>query len=163
VTGNSLSPEQRDSVFGSVNEAFDRAASRAAQQIDDINGAFEMYGIQPRGPALSRGERTELSFRDVVREMTPNIPGVQLEDLPSPFFRGPITAEGTNLEGRTFWRNLPAEQADALTRQGVDAAGLIMERYRDFFKDNRIASPTTPNGLYDDRSWSLRRLVPGMK
>jgi hypothetical protein len=163
VTGNSLSGEQRDSVFGSVNGAFDRAASRAAQQIDDINGAFEMYGVQPRGPALSRGERTELNFRDVVREMAPKIPGVQLEDLPSPFFRGPITADGTYLEGRTFWRNLPAEQADALTRQGVDAAGLIMERYRDFFNDNRISIPITPNGLYDDRLWSLRRFVPGMK
>jgi len=160
ISGNPLSDDQRTSVYNALNTALDRAAARTAQEVGDLNRWNDMYGPGSGGSYIDPSERTELNFRNVVKEMVPNIPGVRLEDLPSPFFRGPITEQGTLAEGRTFFSNLPPEQADALTKQGMDAADLIMNKYKDVFNDQTVPHAVRPGDLYDTKVWSLRKALP---
>jgi len=160
ISGKQLSGEQRTSVYNALNTALDRAATRTAQEVDQFNRLGEMYGPGAAGPYINPDERTELNFRNVVKEMVPNIPGVKLDDLPSPFFRGPITEQGTLAEGRTFFSNLPPAQADALTNQGMEAATRIMERYKQEFGDQTVPHTVQPGDLYDSKVWSLRKAIP---
>ncbi|MHA6916162.1 hypothetical protein ACQUJO_23965 [Ralstonia pseudosolanacearum] len=160
ISGNELSDEQRASVYNALNTALSRASARTSEETDQFNSMSDLYGRNSAGSIAAPNERMELNFRDVVREMVPNLPGVKLEDLPSPFFRGPITQQGTIKEGRIFFGNLPADQANALTNQGIDAAARIMERYRKLSDDRAVSHPVQSGDLYDTKVWSLRRAFP---
>ena len=78
----------------------------------------------------------------------------------APAAPAPITEEGTLAEGRTFFNNLPPEEADARTRQGMDAAITIMRAYQDRFSDRTVTAPLQQDSLYDTKVWSLQRFVP---
>jgi hypothetical protein len=154
VAGSTLTSEQRVDVYTSLNAALDRAAVRTTADMD----VYQLY--EPGAAYVNPNERMELNFRDVVREMTPAVPGMNIQDLPSPLFRGPINEEGTLAEGRTFFNNLPPDEADARTRQGMDAAITIMRAYQDRFGDRTVTAPLQQDSLYDTKVWSLQRFVP---
>lgn len=160
ITGTPFSDDQRASVYNALNTTLNRAAALTAQEVAAPKMLAETYGQDPSARYINPNERMELNFRDVVKASIPNIPGVKLEDLPSPFFRGPITEQSTLTEGRTFFSNLPPEEADALTKQGMNAAALITNRFNSQFGDQAAPRTIQPNDLYDNKVWSLRRAIP---
>lgn len=157
LAGKPLSPEQRNLVNTQVDDALSRAAQRTQGEVDTLERMRETYGEAPR---IDPHERMELHFRDVVKELVPDIPGVTLKDLPSPFFRAPITAESTQREGRIFFGHLPQKEADKLTTQGLDGAVIIEKAYKEFFKDASAPEHITPEAHNDTKVWSLRRVLP---
>jgi hypothetical protein len=158
IGGTRFTPAQRAAVMRELNTALDRTEAKTALEVEDVFGRREGFGIEP--PPVNYGERRELNFRDVVRQMTPALPNVNIQDLPSPFFRGPITESGTLQEGRVFFNNLPSAEADALTNEALKAAATMTNDYMDTFSD-RIAPRVKPTDFFDTRTWSLRQLVPG--
>lgn len=160
ITGTPFSDEQKASVFNALNTTLNRAAALTAQEVTEPKMLAETYGPDPSARYIDPSERMELNFREVVKASVPNIPGVKLEDLPSPFFRGQITEQSTLTEGHTFFSNLPPEEADALTKQGMNAAALITNRFNSQFGDQTAPRTIQPNDLNDNKVWSLKRAIP---
>ncbi|WP_431256770.1 LysM peptidoglycan-binding domain-containing protein [Roseateles chitinivorans] len=159
ISDRSFTEEQRTSVMSAINSAMDRAAARTSMDIDAAERVQELFGPSNPGARVNPTERMELNFRDVVREASIALPGVRIEDLPSPFFRGPISEESTRAEGRVFF-NLPPAEADELTKRGMEAAAFVTNEYLKRMGDSTIPSTVKPADFYDSKVWSLRRAFP---
>jgi YD repeat-containing protein len=162
VGGVQLSSDQRAQAMASVNSALDRARALTIGEVQDFNRMEDLYGAGTSGSAPKQSERMELNFRSVVTEMM----GANMrvlsppEDLPTPFWRGPITPEGTVVETQHFLGG-SREDASIFANRGMQAAQDIM---RDFAQTSTVFSKYQNmkiDQIYDAKVWSLRGIVPG--
>lgn len=162
VGGVQLSDDQRAQVMGAVNKAIADARALTNAEVHDFNQLEETYGAGTVGPAPHQTERMELNFRAVVGDlMRPSMNVLTPpEDLPVPFWRGPIDKEGSLSETQRFL-NSSKEEAELFVSRGMRAAEDIMrdfastrpafEKYKDVDIDK----------IYDTKVWSLRKIIPG--
>lgn len=138
------------------------AEARTRDDVDEFYRSRDMLGPRGVGSSIDGGKRMELNFREVVKAMSPNIPNIKLEDLPSPFFRGAITEKGMLQESRTFFHGMSSEEADAWGRRGMDAALSIMSDFYNESKSSIDAHEAIQLNLYDksNHSWSFLRFNP---
>ncbi|MCD4484092.1 hypothetical protein LQR31_06320, partial [Chromobacterium vaccinii] len=162
ISGNNFGSEARGVMYDQVNRALNIAEAKAQDDVDMFNHNRDMLGGRGAGSSIDFGERVELNFREVVKAMSIGIPNVKLEDLPSPFFRGPIMEEGVLQESRTFFHGMSSDEADVWGRRGMNAALKIMSDFYDKDHPSSMPHESVELNLYDkyNQPWSFSRFNP---